>query len=139
MQIQEALGRERLLATISGFLGTLALSLVAVGLYGTLSYAVGRRTSEIGIRMALGARRSHVVWMVMRESLLVVGSGLAVGLPASFALTRFIAKQLFGVAPRDPATTVATVLILALVASIAACIPASRAARIDPIRALRYE
>jgi predicted lysophospholipase L1 biosynthesis ABC-type transport system permease subunit len=138
-QIGDALRQERMFAKITSFFGLLALVLVAVGLYGTLAYGVARRTSEIGIRMALGAGRLAVLWMVLRESLVVVACGIAVGLPAAFALTRLVASMLFGVREFDAATIAATVLILAAAGVAAGLLPATRAARIDPIRALRYE
>jgi predicted permease len=138
-QMDESLAQERMFANLSSLFGLLALVLVAVGLYGTLAYAVVRRTSEIGIRMALGAGRSQVLWMVLRESLLVVLCGLALGLPAAFGLTRFIASMLFGVKAYDLPAIAATVIILAAAGGTAGLLPANRAARIDPLRALHYE
>ncbi len=138
-QIEEAIGAERLLARVSTFFGALALLLVAIGVYGTLSYAVTTRTGEIGIRMALGARRATVVWMILRESLVVAGLGLAVGLPAALALSRFTEDALFGIHSQDGVTIAATVLILSAIAAASGFLPANRAARIDPIRALRHE
>jgi ABC-type antimicrobial peptide transport system permease subunit len=138
-QVEEAIGTERMLARVSIFFGALALLLVAIGVYGTLSYAVTRRTGEIGIRMALGARRAAVVWMILRESLVVAGLGLAVGLPAALALSRFAKDALFGVDAHDGVTVAATVLILSAIAATSGFLPANRAARIDPIRALRHE
>lgn len=138
-QIEEALGQERMLAHISSFFGALALLLVAIGVYGTLSYAVTQRTGEIGIRMALGARRGEVVWMILRESLVVAGFGLAAGLPAALALARLAANNLFGIQTYDGATIAVTVLILSAIAAVAGFLPANRASRSDPIRALRHE
>jgi predicted permease len=138
-QIDEALSREHMFARISGFFGLLALLLVAIGVYGTLAYAVTHRTGELGIRLALGARRGQVLWMVLRESGIVIACGLAIGLPAAFALTRFVASMLFGVKTYDAAAIAATVLILAAVGAAAGLIPARRASRIDPMNALRYE
>jgi hypothetical protein len=138
-QIEEAIGTERMLARVSIFFGALALLLVAIGVYGTLSYAVTRRTGEIGIRMALGARRTTVVWMILRESLVVAGFGLAAGLPAAFALSRFAESTLFGIDSHDGATIAATVLILSAITATSGFLPANRAAQIDPIRALRHE
>ena len=138
-QIAEALSREHMFARLTSFFGSLALLLVSIGVYGTLAYAVTRRTSEIGIRVALGARRGRVLWMVLRESVLVVACGLVLGLPAAFAATRFVASMLFGVKPYDTAAIAATVLILAAAGAAAGLVPAYRASRIDPMRALRYE
>ncbi len=138
-QIEEALGQERMLAQISTFFGALALLLVAVGIYGTLSYTVAQRTGEIGIRMALGARRAEVVWMILRESLVVAGFGLAAGLPVALALARLVVSSLFGIRTYDGATIAATVFILSAIAAVAGFLPANRASRIDPIRALRHE
>jgi predicted permease len=138
-QIEEALGQDRMLAHISSFFGTLALLLVAVGLYGTLSYTVTQRTGEIGIRMALGARRAEVVWMILREALVIAILGLAVGLPVALAMARLVASSLFGIQTYDAATIAATVFILSAIAAVAGFLPANRASRIDPIRALRHE
>jgi predicted permease len=138
-QIEEAIGTERMLARVSIFFGALALLLVAIGVYGTLSYAVTRRTGEIGIRMALGARRTTVVWMILRESLVVAGLGLAAGLPAALALSRFAENALFGIDSHDGVTIAATVLILSAITATSGFLPANRAAQIDPIRALRHE
>jgi predicted permease len=138
-QIEEALGQERMLAQISSFFGTLALLLVAVGVYGTLSYTVTQRTREIGIRMALGARRVEVVWMILMESLVLAGFGLAAGLPLALALARLVSNSPFGIQTYDGATIVATVLISSSIAAVAGFLPANRASRIDPIRALRHD
>jgi predicted permease len=138
-QIEEAIGTERMLARVSVFFGALALLLVAIGVYGTLSYAVTRRTGEIGIRMALGARRTTVVWMILRESLVVAGLGLAAGLPAALALSRFAENALFGIDSHDGVTIAATVLMLSAITATSGFLPANRAAQIDPIRALRHE
>jgi predicted permease len=138
-QIDEALGRERMLALMSSFFGVLALVLVGVGVYGTLTYAVTGRTREIGIRMALGARRAGVVWTILRESLVMACLGMAIGLPAALALARLVAASLFGVETHDGVTIAATVLLLSALAALAGFLPANRASRIDPIRALRHE
>ena len=137
--LDEALGQERMFARISSFFGLLALVLVAVGVYGTLAYAVTRRTGEIGIRMALGAGRPRILWMVLRESLLVVACGLAAGLPCALLLSRYVAGMLFGVKAYDAATIASTLLIMAAAGALAGFLPARRASRISPIRALRYE
>jgi len=138
-QIDEALANERMVAHISAFFGILALLLVAVGLYGTLSYAVSRRTAEIGIRMALGAPGSAVLWTILRESLVIAACGLAAGLPAALLLARLVASSLFGVGTYDAATIAAVALLLTAIAVLAGLLPASRASRIDPIQALRHE
>ncbi len=118
---------------------SVGLALVALGVFSVIAYTVARQTHEIGIRMALGAGSADVVWMVLRMGLKLVGLGVGVGLLASFAVTRVIANQLWGVSPRDPVTLVAVVAVVAL-AGLAACyFPARRATRVDPLIALRYE
>jgi predicted permease len=138
-QLDQTLGTERLIATLSAAFGALATLLAALGLYGVMAFAVARRTKEIGLRMALGAQRGQVVWMVMREALLLLGIGLAIGVPAAFALSRLVASQLFSVSPADIGTALLALAILSLVAAGAGFLPARRASAIDPIRALRYE
>lgn len=138
-QLDETLGTERLIATLSAAFGALATLLAALGLYGVMAFAVARRTREIGLRMALGAQRGQVVWMVMREALLLLGIGLAIGAPAAFALSRLVTSQLFSVSPADGGTAVLALAVLSLVAAGAGFLPARRASAIDPIRALRYE
>ena len=131
--------RERLLAKRASFFGVLALLLAAVGLYGIMSYAVTQRTQEIGIRMALGAGRRYVLEMVLRDSILVLAAGVPVGAVGALVMTRFVASLLFGVTALDPAAVLISVGVLAIVALAAAFIPAYRAARTDPMVALRYE
>jgi predicted permease len=138
-QKAESLTSERLIATLSGFFGLLALLLAATGLYGVLAYLVERRTREIGIRMSLGAGRDQVLWMVLRGALAMAAAGLAVGAPLSRWLSTLVEKQLFGIRPGDVATLAAACAILAAVVVAAAAIPAWRASRVDPIIALRYE
>jgi predicted permease len=138
-QLDETLGTERLIATLSAAFGALATLLAALGLYGVMAFAVARRTREIGLRMALGAQRGQVVWMVMREALLLLGIGLAIGAPAAFALSRLVMSQLFSVSPADAGTALLALAVLSLVAAGAGFLPARRASAIDPIRALRYE
>ena len=133
----KSVARERLLAMLSGFCGALALLLASVGLYGVVSYVVGSRRSEIGVRMALGATAAGIVALVVRRAAVLVGVGLAIGIAASLWTSRFIGSFLYDVEPRDPSTLVAATLILAGVGAAASWLPARRAARIDPARVLR--
>jgi ABC-type antimicrobial peptide transport system permease subunit len=137
--VGENLTQERLIAALSGFSGGLALLLAAMGLYGVIAYHVQRRTREIGIRMSLSARRTQVLWMVLRDCLLLAGAGMAAGVPASIWLSRLVASQLFGVSTTDAPTIVTASLLLLAVAAGAAYIPARHAARVDPMVALRHE
>ena len=138
-QVDRALRQERLLTNLTSFFGLLALLLASIGLFGVMSYAVSRRTSEIGIRMALGAERGSVLWMVLRESLWLVVAGAAAGLAAAFASTRLLANLLYETSPTDPVAFGVAAAVLLAVAALAAYIPARRAARVDPMVALRYE
>jgi putative ABC transport system permease protein len=131
--------RERLLAALSGFFGGLALLVAAIGLYGVMSQNVARRRNEIGIRMALGAAPSRVLGMVMREAALLTAIGLAVGLAASAGTARLVASFLYGTRANDPWTLFVSAGVLAAVASLAGLVPARRAARVDPMTALRDE
>jgi putative ABC transport system permease protein len=131
--------RERLLATLSGFFGLLALLLACIGLYGILSYSVASRTNEIGIRMALGARQRDVLWLVLREALLMIIAGVAVGLPMIWATTRLASALLFGLTPTDPVSLLLAALLMIAVAMVAGYVPARRATHIDPMAALRDE
>jgi putative ABC transport system permease protein len=138
-QIWDSLLRERLMATLSAFFGFLAAMLAAIGLYGVISYGVAGRTKEIGIRMALGAERRDVLWLILREALLLVLIGVAIGLPAVLAATRLVSSLLFGLKPADPISLSAAVILMFTVAAIAGYIPARRATKVDPMVALRYE
>jgi predicted permease len=138
-QMEISLLTERLLATLSSVFGCLATLLAALGLYGVMAFMVTRRTREIGIRMALGAGQSSVVWMVMRETLMLAGIGVAIGLVGAYGVTRLIQAQLFGVQPTDLLTMAAAALGIAAVAALAGYIPARRATGIDPMTALRWE
>ncbi|HEV2690236.1 MAG TPA: FtsX-like permease family protein [Bryobacteraceae bacterium] len=138
-QFERSFAQGRLLARLGVFFGLLAALLVATGLYGTLAYTVSRRTVEMGIRMALGARRGQVLWMVLRGSLLVSAAGVLIGLPLAIGGARFLESMLFGVKADDPRFFIAAVIGIALVALVASLIPARRAASVDPIVALRFE
>jgi predicted permease len=138
-QTEQSLLKERLLATLSAFFGGLALLLACLGLYGLMAYAVARRTGEIGIRIALGARRGNVVWMILRETLLLTLAGVACGIPVAMWTNGYAKSLLFGVEPTDPLTFAATAGVLVCVAVLAGIVPARRATRVDPMIALRYE
>ena len=138
-QVDESLSTERLTAYLSVFVGALALLLTAVGLYGILAYAVARRSGEIGIRMALGAQRPAVIWLVVREAMAQTAAGMAAGVVIVALTSRAIRSMLFDVRPNDPATIAAAVGILLLVCLIAASLPARRASKLDPVDALREE
>jgi predicted permease len=137
--IEATILRERLMATLSGFFGLLALLLACIGLYGILSYGVASRTNEIGIRMALGARSRDVLWLILREALLLVTIGVAVGLPIVFAVTRLASTLLFGLTPTDPVSLLLAALLMLAVAMAAGYLPSRRATRVDPMEALRCE
>jgi predicted permease len=138
-QADQSLLNERLIATLSTAFGALATLLAVVGLYGVMAYTVARRTREIGVRMALGAASGDVVWLVMREVLVLVGSGVGLGLAAAWALNRIVSSQLYGVTANDPATIAGAIAALAAVAMAAGYVPAYRATRVNPVLALRYE
>jgi predicted permease len=138
-QIDQSLLNDRLIATLSAAFGALATMLAVIGLYGVMAYTVARRTREIGVRMALGAVPGDVVWLVMREVLLLVGSGIVLGLLAAWALGRLISNQLYGVTATDPLTIAGAAALLLLVALFAGYLPARRATRVNPVLALRYE
>ncbi len=138
-QIDEALVQEKLFARLASFFGALALMLAAIGLYGTMTYTVGRRTNEIGIRVALGAKRNQIVKMVLREALLLVAIGAGLGLPLALAGARLVSTKLYGLKASDPLTFSASITLLLAVATLAAYLPARRASRVDPMVALRYE
>jgi ABC-type antimicrobial peptide transport system permease subunit len=138
-RIDDSIFEQRMLAAIGAFFGTLALVLAAVGLYGVVAYGTARRVQEIGIRIALGARRTQVVWMILRDSLALVGIGLAIGLPAAFVSARAVRAMLFDIPPGDPPALVLTALTLTAAGVAAAYIPARRAASVDPTYVLRSE
>ncbi len=138
-QVDANVLEDRLIATLSGFFGMLALLLAGVGLYGVLSYAVTRRTREIGIRVALGARRPEVLTLILCDAALLVGIGVAIGVPAAIAASKVIKSLLYGVGAQDPIAIAGGTLILLAVGALAGIVPALRATRVDPMVALRYE
>ena len=129
--------QEKMIATLTSLFGVLGLILASVGLYGVLAYMVEQRTSEIGLRMALGADRGQVTKMVLRGAFLQIGIGLAIGIPAAIGAGRLMTAQLFGVKPWDPIMLALAVLVLGLAAVLASAIPARRAAGVEPMVALR--
>jgi ABC-type antimicrobial peptide transport system permease subunit len=138
-QIDATLSRERLFAALASGFGLLALILASVGIYGIMAYAVARRTSEIGVRMALGAQKGQVLTMILRETALLAAAGITIGILASVALTRYIRGMLYGLTPSDPLALGGAVLLLLLVVFAAGWWPARRASRLDPMVALRHE
>ncbi len=138
-QLDETLLTDRLIALLSAGFGLLATLLASIGLYGVMAFIVARRRKELGIRLALGAERTGVLWIVMREVLLLLTIGLAIGVPAAIGLGRYVSSQLYGIQPNDPWIAVTTTVLLAAVSAAAGLIPANRASKIDPILALRYE
>jgi predicted permease len=138
-QMEESLITERLVATLSSGFGILATLLAAIGLYGVMAYMVAQRTREIGVRMALGAASRDVLWLVMKDVVVLAGIGIAVGLPAAWALTRMVKSQLYGIEPNDPYTVAAAAVGIACVALLAGYIPARKATRVEPMIALRWE
>ena len=138
-QLDETLLTDRLIALLSAGFGLLATVLASIGLYGVMAFVVARRSKELGIRMALGAQRGLVIWLVMKEVLILLAIGLAVGLPAAIGLGKYVSAQLYGIEPQDPMVAGATMILLAVVSAAAGLIPAQRASRIDPMLALRCE
>jgi predicted permease len=137
--VARSITNQRLVAELSTFFGLLALFLSCIGIYGLMSYTVVRRTNEIGLRMALGAKRSNVLWLVMRESLWLVSLGIAIGVPAALAADRLVVSMLFGLRANDPVSLLAGAGVLLAVAALAGYLPARRAAMVDPMVSLRYE
>jgi ABC-type antimicrobial peptide transport system permease subunit len=138
-QVSDRLGQERTVAQLTGLFGLLALILAAVGLYGVTAYSVERRTSEIGVRIALGANRVSVMELVLKGAFLQIVIGLLIGIPASIGCARLIASKLYQVKGWDPWVLAGAVLSLALCALVATLVPARRAATVDPVTALRVE
>jgi len=137
--VSESLTSDRMVTKLTGFFGALAVLLACIGIYGIMAYAVAGRTGEIGVRMALGADRGNVVWMVLRESLVLVLIGVAIGLPAVIGVSKLIKSLLFGLTPADPWALALASLLMIAIAALAGYIPARRASRTDPMTALRYE
>jgi ABC-type antimicrobial peptide transport system permease subunit len=138
-QLDETLLSDRLIATLSAGFGLVATLLASVGLYGVMAFVVAQRRKELAIRLALGAQPGFVIWIVMREVLLLLAIGLAIGIPSAMALGRYVAAQLYGIQAHDPFIAGSTVLLLTIVSAAAGLIPAPRASRTDPIMALRQE
>jgi ABC-type antimicrobial peptide transport system permease subunit len=139
MGIHDGLVQERLMATLSGFFGLLAALLAMIGLYGVISYIVVTRRNEIGIRMALGASRGNVVGIILRQTLLMLALGVAIGVVLALGATQGAGTLLFGLQPNDPLTFVGASALLIAIALVASYLPAYRASRLDPMNALRYE
>jgi len=138
-QLDQSLLNDRLVATLSAAFGVLATLLAVIGLYGVMAFTVSRRTREIGVRMALGAVQGDVLWLVMREVLMLVGTGVVLGLAGAWGLGRLISSQLYGVSANDPVSIAGAATLLAAVALVAGYVPAWRATRVNPVLALRYE
>lgn len=138
-RINESLQQERLVSTLASWLGLLGTVLAAIGLYGMISYSVVQRTREIGTRMALGATPGHVLRTFVRKALAVTCAGVVLGLPLSLLAARVFARFLYGLSPADPLTVAVATALLLLIAALAAIVPAFRAARVDPLSALRHE
>jgi predicted permease len=138
-QIENLLEQQKLIASLCSMFGLLALLLASIGIYGTLAYSILGRTAEIGTRMAIGAQRSQVILLVLRDLTFVLFMGLLIGLPFTFGATRWLESFLFGVKPLDPLALSVSVLLTAGIALLAGYLPARRAANIDPMRALRHE
>ncbi|MGH9400668.1 MAG: FtsX-like permease family protein [Terriglobia bacterium] len=137
--VGQSLTMDRVITELAAFFGALAVLLACIGIYGIMAYSVSGRTGEIGIRMALGAQRRHILWLVLRESLLLVLIGVCIGLPCVLGAARLIRSLLFGVTPADPLTLVGATILLFAVATFAGYIPTRRATKVDPMVALRHE
>jgi len=138
-QVHTSLAQDRLIAWLSGFFGVLALFLAALGLFGVTAYAVARRRTEIGIRMALGAEPAGVIRLVMSRVTVLIGAGVVIGAGVSLWASKFVAPLLYGLEPRDPATMIGAALVLSAVGVLAGWLPAWRASRTDPAEVLRAE
>jgi predicted permease len=138
-RVARSLATDRMITQLAGAFGILAVILVCIGLYGIMAYAVSGRTNEIGIRIALGAQRRNILWLILRDALLLVLIGVAIGLPVVFGAGKWVSSLLFGVKPEDPAAIALAAMLMFLVGSLASYLPARRAMRVDPMVALRYE
>jgi ABC-type antimicrobial peptide transport system permease subunit len=137
--VGDAVARQRFSALLVGVFAVIALLLAAIGIYGVVAYAVGLRTREFGIRMALGAERADVLCLVFRHGAVLAALGIVLGVAGALAMTQLISGLLFGVSPHDPTTIAGVAAVIACIALLASWIPARRATRVDPILALRYE
>ncbi|HEY4133202.1 MAG TPA: FtsX-like permease family protein, partial [Gemmatimonadaceae bacterium] len=137
--VDSSVGQRRLSMILLEVFSIIAIVLASIGIYGVMSYSVTQRTRELGIRMALGAARSRVLALVVGQGMVLAGFGVAIGLVAALALTRFLSNQLFGIGATDPATFISVSVLLSLIALLATLVPAMRATRVDPVVALRDE
>jgi predicted permease len=138
-EVSRMMGNDQLSASLTGIFALLALVLAAIGLYGVMSYNVAQRTNEIGVRLALGAQRQNVLWIILREALLLLSAGVVLGVPLSLAAARFLRQQLFGLKADDPLTYAGALILVSSVVILSTWLPARRAAAINPVDALRYE
>jgi ABC-type antimicrobial peptide transport system permease subunit len=138
-QFDELVGQQTFVSKLAGLFALLALTLACIGLYGVMTYSVVRRTNELGVRMALGASKAVLLWMLLKESISLLAVGIFLGIPVSLAASRAIRAGLFGVDPADPLTLISAVLIISACLLVGSYMPARRAAKIDPMIALRYE
>jgi ABC-type antimicrobial peptide transport system permease subunit len=134
---EDSIASQRMMATLVGLFGGVALALASIGLYGVMAHVAGQRRTEIGIRLALGAKPASILSLILGEGLRLVAIGAAIGLAVALAATRYVESQLFGVSPTDPLTFATVCLLLTTVAVLACLIPARRAMRVDPATALR--
>ena len=138
-QVEKTLRQQKMIASLCSIFGVLALALASIGIYGTLAYAVVGRTTEIGIRMAIGAQRNNVIWLVLHDSAILMLVCIVIGLPLALSSARWIKSFLYGVPALDPLSIAAAILLILALASLASYLPARRAAQIEPMRALRQE
>jgi ABC-type antimicrobial peptide transport system permease subunit len=138
-EVSRLMGNDQLSASLTSIFALLALVLAAIGLYGVMSYNVAQRTNEIGVRLALGAQRENVLWIILREALLLLSAGVVLGVPLSLAAARLLRQQLFGLKADDPLTYAVALMVVSGVVILSTWLPARRAAAINPVDALRYE